>query len=80
MWQSWNTALNDMVPAWFQICVGRVTAKSIIAIIMLKPIFKLFYIFAKSWNSLPANLHGPMSVQCFKRELKTVIFKIAFEL
>jgi hypothetical protein len=35
---------------------------------------------AKSWNLLPANLRGRISVQCFKRQLKTELFRTAFEL
>ena len=33
---------------------------------------------AKLWNSLPASLRGHESVQSFKKQLKTILFRIAY--
>ena len=32
---------------------------------------------ANLWNTLPLNLRGPISRQCFKKKLKTVLFRVA---
>ena len=32
------------------------------------------------WNTLPEEMRGPISVQCFKRQLKTVLFRTAYDI